>query len=248
MFGTSGIRGVVNKEITPELALKVGEACGSIYKKVVVGNDPRTSSLMIKNALISGLLACGVDVVDIGFVSTPTLAYSAKKYDIGIMITASHNPSQYNGIKIFKRDGSGIPLKEERRIEEIVRENKKRYVNWDEIGEYRKEDAIGEHINGILQDVGEIENEMKVVVDCSNGATSTITPYLIRKMGCKVITLNAQPDGYFPAHNPEPVEENLQQLKSMCGAEGAIGIAHDCDGDRMVTYQFLQKHLFHLPS
>ncbi|RLF47985.1 MAG: phosphoglucosamine mutase [Thermoplasmata archaeon] len=235
MFGTSGIRGVVNKEITPELALKVGEACGSIYKKVVVGNDPRTSSLMIKNALISGLLACGVDVVDIGFVSTPTLAYSAKKYDIGIMITASHNPSQYNGIKIFKRDGSGIPLKEARRIEEIVRENKKRYVNWDEIGEYRKEDAIGEHINGILQDVGEIENEMKVVVDCSNGATSTITPYLLRKMGCKVITLNAQPDGYFPAHNPEPVEENLQQLKSMCGAERAIGIAHDCDGDRMVV-------------
>jgi len=122
MFGSSGIRGIVNEEITPELALKVGKACGSLYKKVVIGNDPRTSSLMIKNALISGLLSCGADVVDIGFVSTPTLAYSAKKYDIGIMITASHNPSEYNGIKIFNRDGSGISLKEAGRIEKIIRE------------------------------------------------------------------------------------------------------------------------------
>lgn len=235
MFGSSGIRGIVNEEITPELALKVGKACGNLYKKVVIGNDPRTSSLMIKNALISGLLSCGADVFDIGLVSTPTLAYSAKKYDIGIMITASHNPSEYNGIKIFNRDGSGISLEEAKKIEEIVRENKIEYVKWDEMGEYKNEDAIDEHIEGIMEDIGGIGNKMKVIVDCSNGSTSNITPYLLREIGCNVITLNAQPDGYFPAHSPEPVEENLHQLKSMCKAEDAIGIAHDCDGDRMVV-------------
>jgi len=108
-------------------------------------------------------------------------------------------------------------------------------VRWDEIGEYKNENAIDEHMEGILGDIGKIENKMKIVVDCSNGSTSNITPYLLRKIGCSVITLNAQPDGYFPAHNPEPVEENLQQLKSMCRAENAMGIAHDCDGDRMVV-------------
>ncbi len=235
MFGSSGIRGIVNEEVTPELALKVGKACGSLYKKVVIGNDPRTSSLMIKNALVAGLLSCGADVVDIGLVSTPTVAYSAKKYDIGIMITASHNPSEYNGIKIFNRDGSGISLKEAGRIEEIIRENKEKHVRWNEIGGYKNEDAIEEHINGIFADMEGIENKMKVVVDCSNGSTSNITPYLLRKMGCMVITLNAQPDGYFPAHDPEPVEENLHQLKNICRAENAMGIAHDCDGDRMVV-------------
>ena len=103
MFGSSGIRGIVGKEITPKIALKIGEACGQIYKKVVIGNDSRTSSIMIKNAVTAGLLSYGVDVTDAGMVSTPTLAYAARDYDAGIMITASHNPPEYNGVKIFNK-------------------------------------------------------------------------------------------------------------------------------------------------
>jgi len=236
MFGTSGIRGIVNKDITPELALKVGEACGSIYKKVVIGNDPRTSNIMIKNAVISGLIAYGTDVIDAGLVSTPTLAYAARNYDIGIMITASHNPSQYNGIKIFNRDGSGISLKEAKKIEEIIREDKKEYKRWDNLGKYEKGHGfIEEHINAIIEDIGEIQKNERVAIDCSNGSTATITPFLLRKMGCHITTLNAQPDGFFPGHAPEPTEENLEQLRHLCASENIMGIAHDCDGDRMVV-------------
>ncbi len=232
MFGTSGIRGIVGKEINPGMALKVGEACGTLYKKVVVGYDPRTSSIMIRNAVIAGFLACGADVVDAGMVSTPTLAYAARKFDVGIMVTASHNPAEYNGIKIFNKDGSGLSLKETGKIEKMIMEEKE-YAGWDKIKGLRHENFIQEHMDAVLNDVGEA-GEREIVIDCSNGAASTITPHLLRKMGCKVVTLNSQPDGFFPAHNPEPVEENMQQLKNLCHDKNSFGIAHDCDGDRMV--------------
>lgn len=231
MFGSSGIRGVIGKEMNPRLALKIGEACGQIYKDVAIGNDPRTSSIMIKNAVIAGLLSSGAFVADVGLVSTPTLAYAARKHEIGIMITASHNPAEYNGIKLFNKDGSGISMKEAKKIEEML--DRIEYVKWNEIKDIRKEDAIKEHIEAISKDIGNLKGG-KIIVDCANGATSTITPYLLRKLGYKVITLNAQPDGYFPAHSPEPIDENLQQLIKICKVEDTYGIAHDCDGDRMV--------------
>lgn len=232
MFGSSGVRGIVGKEMNPRLALKIGEACGQIYGNVVIGNDPRTSSIMIKNAVISGLLACGAEVTDVGMVATPTLAYASRDYDIGIMITASHNPAEYNGIKIFNKDGSGISLKDAKKIEELIKKEPK-YVAWNEIGNVEQRDAIKEHLEAILNDVE--GNGIEIAIDCANGATSTITPYLLRKMGCKVIAINSNPDGFFPAHPPEPVDENLQQIKEICKVRNIIGIAHDCDGDRMVT-------------
>ncbi|MCD6331105.1 MAG: phosphoglucosamine mutase [Thermoplasmata archaeon] len=232
MFGSSGVRGIVGKEMNPRLALKIGEACGQIYGNVVIGNDPRTSSIMIKNAVISGLLACGAEVTDVGMVATPTLAYAARNYDIGIIITASHNPAEYNGIKIFNRDGSGISLKDAKKIEELVKKEPK-YVEWNEIRSVEKKDVIKEHLEAILNDVE--SNGIEIAVDCTNGATSTITPYLLRGMGCKVIAINSNPDGFFPAHPPEPVDENLQQIKEICKARNIVGVAHDCDGDRMVA-------------
>ncbi|MEA2053559.1 MAG: phosphoglucosamine mutase [Candidatus Thermoplasmatota archaeon] len=234
LFGSSGIRGIVNEEVTAELALKVGKACASLYKKLVIGIDPRSSSKMIKNAVIAGSLSAGAEIADIGLVSTPTLAHSAKNYDAGIMITASHNPEQYNGIKLFNTDGSGFSIKQSEEIEKNLDGNN---VKWNEVKRIKKYDnAVIDHIKSILEAISPIKNKIKVVVECSNGSTGTITPYLLRKMGCEVTTLNAQLDGFFPAHDPEPIEENLFGLKKQVIASNAdIGLAHDCDGDRIVV-------------
>ena len=237
LFGSSGIRGIANEEITPELALKIGKVCSLIYKKVVIGYDPRTSSEMIKNSLIAGLLSGGAEVTDISLTSTPTLAYSTKNFDIGIMVTASHNPACYNGIKFFNPDGSGISQKQAKEIEKRIKKGKEKKVRWNEIKEVRGyKGAINDHIQAILNDCGMAEKKLRVAVDCANGSTSLITPYLLQKMGCKVISINAQPDGFFPAHEPEPIEKNLGEIKKlMKHASIDIAFAHDCDGDRVVV-------------
>jgi len=234
MFGSSGIRGIANEEVTPELALMVGKACGTIYKNIVIGGDPRTSTPMIKDAIIAGVLSAGAEIIDIGIVSTPTLAHSAREYDMGIMVTASHNPGKYNGIKLFNSDGSGFSVKQSEKIEKNM---EGKAAPWDEIKKPKSFGmAIHEHIDSILKSVSPPEEDIKVVVDCCNGSTGMITPYLLEKMGCKVVALNAQPDGHFPAHDPEPVEENLGQLKNAVRSMNAdIGIAHDCDGDRVIV-------------
>jgi phosphoglucosamine mutase len=234
LFGSSGIRGVVNEAVTPELALRVGKALGIKYRKVVVGRDPRTSGRMIENALVSGLLAMGARVDRVGVVSTPTLAYAAREYDCGAMVTASHNPPEYNGIKLWNPDGMAFSLEQQSSLERSIQEDVKG-VNWRDVGsEMHRHDAIKSHIDAILRSVERYS--LKVVVDCGCGAASTITPYVLREMGCNVITLNAQPDGFFPARSPEPVEENLSELRKIVLASGAgLGIAHDGDADRMMA-------------
>lgn len=234
LFGSSGIRGVVNDVMTPELAMKAGKALGLTYKNIVVGHDPRTSSLMIENALVSGLLATGTKVTRAGLVTTPTLAYTAKDYDCGVMVTASHNPSEYNGLKFWNPDGMAFSLMQQEELESRISGDIKG-VSWDLIGnEVTRHDAVANHVNAILKDVEKCS--LKVVVDCGCGAASTITPYMLREMGCTVITLNSQPDGFFPARDPEPVDENLHALKSTVIASGAdLGIAHDGDADRMMV-------------
>ena len=120
LFGSSGIRGVVNEMMTPELALSAGKALGLTQKRVVVGRDPRTSGPMIENAFISGLQAMGTRVTRIGVVSTPTLAHAARDYDCGVMITASHNPSEYNGLKFWNKDGMAFSLKQQEELERLI--------------------------------------------------------------------------------------------------------------------------------
>jgi phosphoglucosamine mutase len=241
MFGSSGIRGIVNKRITPELALNVGLAVGSIYKSAVIGHDPRTSSEMIEYAIISGLIACGCDVVKAGLVSTPTLSYAARNFECGIMVTASHNTSEYIGIKLWNTDGTSFNTAQQYEIESLIEEdndhssyNGKRAA-WDKIAKVGTNDrAISDHISKILSELG--SSKLKVVVDCGSGSGATITPYLLREMGCKVITLNAQPDGFFPARNPEPTEQNLGLLVEAVRAfQADLGIAHDGDADRMMA-------------
>jgi len=237
LFGSSGIRGIVNKDVDPLLATKVGMAVGSLHKSAVIGRDPRTSSEMLNHSLIAGLVATGCDVTDIGVVSTPTLAIAAGDYDCGVMITASHNPAQYGGIKLWNKDGCAFDTTQQNEIERRIAENDFALATWDELGSISsRDDAIESHIKKILESVPKCT--LTVVVDCGNGAGSTITPYVLRRMGCTVITLNSQLDGHFPSRNPEPTKENLTMLSQTVVALGAdIGIAHDGDADRMMAVE-----------
>lgn len=234
LFGSSGIRGVVNDMMTPELALKAGRALGLIHKRVVVGRDPRTSGPMLENALVAGLLAGGAQVARVGLVSTPTLAHAARDYDCGVMVTASHNPPEYNGLKFWNPDGMAFSLRQQDELEQLI-EGTVKGVGWDAMGgEIFRQDAVRNHIALILKNVERCS--LKVVVDCGCGAATTITPYVLREMGCRVVALNAQPDGFFPAREPEPIDENLSDLKKAVVASGAdLGIAHDGDADRMMA-------------
>lgn len=235
LFGSSGIRGIVNKEVTPQLALQVGLVLGSRKKTAVIGRDPRVSAPMIEHALVAGLIASGCDVTKVGMVTTPTLAYAARKYECGVMVTASHNPSEYVGIKLWNPDGMAFDSAQQDEIEEAIEKDDFSLVPWNLIGKITEdENAIRDHmhmIEGLVKD-----SKLRVVLDCGCGAGSTISPYLLQELGCQIITLNSQPDGHFPARNPEPIDQNLSLLKKAVVDFGAdLGIAHDGDADRMMA-------------
>ena len=234
LFGTSGIRRVADKNLL-QLALEVGLAVGKVYGSVVVGSDTRTSSEAMKYALISGLLAAGSKSGDAGVVPTPTLAFAAREFDAGAMITASHNPPEYNGIKLLNPDGSAFGSDQQQQIEGTILDGSLAVALWDKIRSSNiYSEAVDRHIEYILRDFPD-RLRLKVVLDCGCGAASVITPYLLRKLGCEVVTLNCYPSGFFP-HAIEPIESNLGDLMRATREFGAdLGIAHDGDGDRMMA-------------
>ena len=242
LFGTSGIRGKLGENITLELALDVGMAVstyiGGKGSKVVIGYDTRTSNEMIESAVVAGLLQGGCDVLRLNMVPTPLVGYAAMNLgaDAGVMITASHNPPEYNGIKLWNPDGMAYRQDQEREIEKIIHEKSFRKVSWEDVGNIQDVSYIKEqYIDDLLGHV-DIKPGIKVVVDCANGAASHLSPLILRKAGCSVVTLNSQPDGFFPGRMPEPSAQNLQELMKVVKATGAdIGIAHDGDADRMIA-------------
>jgi phosphomannomutase / phosphoglucomutase len=241
LFGTFGVRRLANTELTPEFASKIAASYGTLVKgKVAVGGDTRTSTEMIKHAVISGLLSSGCDVIDLGILPTPALQFAVRNYyDGGIMITASHNPPKYNGIKLVDSYGIGTPDDMEIKIEDMFFNDNPDRVSWNEIGESEKnEGLLDEYIQNVIDrvDADAIkESKLKVIVDCGSGAACFTTPYLLRKLGCDVLTMNCQPDGFFPGRDPEPTEPNLKELIEVVKATGAnIGIAHDGDADRTI--------------
>ena len=241
LFGTSGIRGKIGSEVTCELALNVGKSLAYYLGNegtVVLGYDTRTTNKMLDQAICAGLLESGVDVIKIGMVPTPLVGYATEKLDAdaGIMLTASHNPSQYNGIKLWNKNGMAYTSAQEARIEEIYANKDYISVTWDKVGKLNVNEEIkGQYIDDLVGMV-DIKPGLKVVIDCASGAGSEISPLVFRKAGCEVTTLNSQPDGFFPGRNPEPNAENLQTLMKTVVAIGAdLGIAHDGDADRMIT-------------
>ena len=241
LFGTFGVRRTANDVLTPEFTTRLAACYGSVVKgKIAVGADTRTTSPMLKDAVIAGLLSAGCDAVDLGTLPTPAVQYAVRQYyDGGIMITASHNPPKFNGLKFLDEFGIGLPDDIELEIESLYFDSEPIRANWDEIGEkYTNDNIIDEYIHTAMSnvDVDAIkEANLKVVLDCGSGAGSFTAPYLVRELGCELTTLNCQADGFFPGRDPEPIEENLQELISVVKELGAdIGLAHDGDADRTI--------------
>ncbi|MDO8715343.1 MAG: phosphoglucosamine mutase [Dehalococcoidales bacterium] len=234
LFGTSGIRRVADRSLL-EIALKTGLAVGKVYEKVIVASDTRTSNEAVKYSFMSGLLAAGAKCWDSGVIPTPTLALAAREFKAGAMITASHNPPEYNGIKLLNPDGSAFDAKQRRRIEDLISDESLSSAPWTEMGNSRRYDgAVEEHIEHIRKAFSHAL-KLKVVLDCGCGAASVITPYLLRRLGCEVLALNCYPSGFFP-HDVEPTESNLGELIRATREFGAdLGIAHDGDADRMMA-------------
>jgi phosphoglucosamine mutase len=234
LFGTSGIRAVFNKELV-DLAFKVGLAVGKNHGNVVVGTDTRTSRDAMKHAVISGLLAAGASCRDAGIAPTPTLAFITREFDAGVMITASHNPPEYNGIKLLNPDGSSFTSSQQTQIEEAILAESFDIAHWGEVKHSSIYDgAIKHHIESILAHFPD-ELKLKVVVDAGCGAASEVTPQLLERLGCEVVTLNCYPSGFFP-RGIEPTEANLENLRKVVKESGAnLGIAHDGDADRMMA-------------
>ena len=243
MFGTNGIRGVVNEYMSSELALKVGKSIAKVMGpgRIAVAKDTRTSADMVAFAVESGLLSMGVDVIDLGMVPTPALQYYVKTHSdvvAGVMITASHNPPEFNGIKCVSSDGTECSHEEEAAIEDAY-EKELECPGWDGIGSVVHVADAGEaYIDAV---VGKVDAEairnagIKACLDCSNGAASFTTPLLMKKLGVTVTTINASADGRFPGHYSEPTEDNLENLKRITAETGSdLGFAHDGDADRCV--------------
>lgn len=241
LFGTFGVRRTANDVLTPEFASRLAACYGSLIKgKVAVGGDTRTTSRMLMDAVKAGLLSSGCDVVDLGILPTPAVQFAVRNHcDGGVMITASHNPPKYNGIKFLDEFGIGVPDEMEIAIEEMYFDSEPDRVEWNEIGEsYTNDNIIQEYIDTVVENVDAKairDAHLKVVVDCGSGAGCYTAPYLLRKLGCELITLNCQADGFFPGRDPEPIEENLTELiKVVKKLDADIGLAHDGDADRTI--------------
>jgi phosphoglucosamine mutase len=253
IFGTDGVRGTANVEpVTAETALKLGRAAAHVFKnleaqsrgrgkhKIVIGKDTRLSGYMLENAISSGILSMGVDVVFIGPLPTPGVAYVTRslRADAGIVITASHNPYTDNGIKFFRADGYKLDDKIESEIERLVfsGEVEKIQPSAEHIGRaVRVDDALGRYIEYAKSSFpkGLTLEGLKIVLDCGHGAAYKSSPSVLRELGAEVIAFNHQPDG-------KNINENCGSMhpEAMCRKvveHGAhLGIAHDGDADRVL--------------
>jgi len=239
LFGTFGVRGVANKELTPNLALELGQALAINLGgggRVAIGRDNRTSGEMLEQALVAGLNAGGCDVLKPGLTPTPVLSFATRHFscDAGVMITASHNPAEYNGIKFWDNEGAGFQRDRENQIERIISKGFKKVV-WHKIGRVEEADALSPYMDAVLKRVPKFDRGLKVVVDCANAVGNLVTPKLLAELGCRVVSINSQLDGTFPGRKLETVPENLGELaKIVVGCKADLGVAQDGDGDRTI--------------
>lgn len=248
LFGTNGIRGVIGEDMSASFAHDIGKAWGSYLRKtqqkphLAIATDARLSNHMIKSAIISGLLSTGVDVTDCGLAPTPALQYAVHvglAYTGGIIITASHNPPQFNGIKGVDETGTELTKKTEEEIEKHYFSKDYHTADWQSLGVYSTNSTIiDQYISAIIGSVDAdliAQQKFHVVLDCGNGSGSVATPDLLKKLGCKVTELNCIPDGTFPAHPSEPLPENLSELiETVPKVKADVGVAQDGDADRAI--------------
>lgn len=249
LFGTDGVRGVANVHpMTAELALEIGRATAYVCKKhphrrhtIVIGKDTRVSGYMLESALTAGICSMGVDVYLVGPMSTPGIAFITRsmRADAGMVISASHNPYQDNGIKIFSRDGFKLPDTEEDEIENLITSGRMKDIRptAGEIGKaYRIDDAMGRYIvfcKNSFPETMTLEG-MKIVLDCANGATYKAAPIIFRELGADVTAIHCEPNGvnindHCGSQHTQDLSAKVRELKAH------IGLAFDGDGDRMIA-------------
>ena len=246
LFGTDGVRGVANSELTPELAFHLGKAGAHVLRKenkrpvVVIGKDTRVSGDMLESALTAGILAVGGNVIKVGVVPTPAVAYLVKHYqaDAGIVISASHNPYEYNGIKFFNSEGFKLDDLLEEKIEDIILRDidPNKHLTGEALGRCieAEEDAVDLYVKFLLTTIDVRLDGMKVVLDCANGAAYKTAPAVYKALGAEVITIGCDPNGInindkIGSTHPELLQKTVVEH----GAD--IGLAYDGDADRLIV-------------
>lgn len=241
MVSISGIRGIVGQTMTPEVATRFAAAFGTLIGggRIILGRDPRTSGRAIVAAMTSGLLFTGCEVVDLGIATTPGLTVMIDELgaDGGVMVTASHNPKQWNGIKFFRRDGIDLAADQGSRLKEIYQSGRFAYVDSDGFKPLVHDQTVHtRHLARLLAVVDReaiAKGKLKVVLDACHGAGAIVTPQLLSELGCEVTLLGGEPDGLFD-HPPEPIIENLAAVCEAVKSIGAdIGLVQDPDADRL---------------
>jgi phosphomannomutase/phosphoglucomutase len=241
LFGTNGVRGVYGEELTHDLVIDLCYALGTYFGMgpIVVGYDGRRSSPVLSRLVRATLNSAGLDTANAGMVPTPCLQYAAKRlgYAGGIMITASHNPPQYNGIKPTAPDGVEISREDELKVEDIY--YSKRFAKIDGTGRDSVDDSIvSRYVDAVLAlvDADRIrQRKFTIAMDTGNGVQATVAPVVGKKLGCKVIVVNGNVDGEFPARGSEPTPDNLGLLaQTVRSSKADFGVAYDGDGDRSI--------------
>ena len=247
LFGTDGARGVANTELTCELSMQIGRAAAMVLSKnlngkrpkVLIGMDTRASSQMLESAITAGLCSVGADVLQLGVVPTPAVAFLVRKYncDAGVMISASHNPCEYNGIKIFQSTGFKLPDALENEIEEIILDNVAEIPTpiGGEVGRVSKEtNAVADYIEHLLSTTDLNFNGYKIALDCANGSSSVSAQEVFTRLGAEVVVINAEPDGINI--NKDCGSTHMEQLQKCVVEHGChMGFAFDGDADRMLA-------------
>jgi len=241
-FGTNGIRGEIGKSFTPEFVLAISEAIACFFNKgpIIVGSDARLSSPFIKKIVIGSFLSSGIEVIDLGLVPTPVVQFAVVKLKAkgGVVITASHNPPQFNGIKVIDSDGIEIGIEKQIDIERLLETKHFTQKNWKNCKDVTKMNIISEYISNIISlvDADLIKKKkLRAVVDPANSVGGLVTPKLLSELGIKVFTINAQLDGNFPGRGVEPSPETLDLMGELAKkTDASFAVAHDGDADRAI--------------
>ena len=246
LFGTDGVRGVANEELTPLLAMQLGQAGAYVLTKetnhkptIMVGCDTRISGDMLANALMAGVCSVGANAVYVGVVPTPAVAYLTRKYkvDAGVVISASHNPVEFNGIKFFDGNGYKLPDAMEDEIEALIKSNMEgvKFPIGSGVGKIKyRTDACEEYINHSIRSVDVNLSGMKIVVDCAEGASYYTSVEALKELGANVVAIHNMPDG--TNINANCGSTHMQELCARVVYEKAnLGLAFDGDADRMLA-------------